>query len=74
VSVKLTLILSIEATNLLSELTFRIREQSNTSLSFSDPYLLEKISYSYKQLKDPEITQLYRQYKSALKRSINRVA
>ena len=66
--------LSTEAINLLSKLTFRIRKQSNTSFRFSDPHLLEKISYSYKRLNDPETTQLYRQYKLALKRSVNGLA
>jgi len=66
--------LSTEAINLLSKLAFRIRKQSNTSFRFSDPHLLEKISYSYKRLNDPETTQLYRQYKLALKRSVNGLA
>lgn len=66
--------LSTEAINLLSKLTLRIRKQSNKSFCFSDPQLLEKISYTYKQINDPEITQLYRQYKLALKKSINGLA
>jgi len=55
-------------------LTLRIRKQSNKSFSFSDPRLLEKISYAYKRLNDPEITQLYKQYKFALKKSVNGLA
>ena len=66
--------LSTEAINLLSKLTFRIRKQSKKPFSFSDPRLLEKISYAYKRLNDPEITQLYKQYKLELKRSVNGLA
>ena len=63
--------LSTEAMNLLSKLAFRIRKLGLKSFSFSDPLLLEKISHAYKRLNDPETTQLYRQYKMALKRSVN---
>ena len=66
--------LSTDAINLLSKLTLRIRKQSNKSFSFSDPRLLEKISSTYKRLNDPEITQLYKQYKLALKKSVNGLA
>jgi len=63
--------LSTETINLLSQIILRIQKQSDLPLSFSDPYLLEKISSAYKRVNDPEINQLYRQYKSALKRSVN---
>jgi len=63
--------LPTETINLLSMLTLRIRKQSNKPLSFSDPRLLEKISYRYKKVDDPEINELYQQYKSSLKRSVN---
>jgi len=66
--------LSTETINLLSKLVIRIRQQSNKSFRFSDPRLLEKISSAYKRLNDPEVTQLYKQYKLALKRSINGLA
>jgi len=63
--------LPTEVINMLSKLVLLIRKQSKKTLKFSDPHLLEKISYRYKRLNDPEITQLYRQYKLALKKSIN---
>ena len=66
--------LSTETINLLSKLIIRIRKQSKQPFSFSDPRLLEKISCAYKRVNDPEITLLYRQYKSALKRSVNGLA
>jgi len=66
--------LSTETINLLSKITLRIRKQSDNSFSFADPRLLEKISYTYKRVNDPEINQLYRQYKTALKRSVNGLA
>ena len=66
--------LSTEVINLLSKITLRIRKQTNKAFSFSDPRLLEKISYTYKRVDDPEITHLYKQYKVALKRSVNGLA
>jgi len=66
--------LSTEALNLLSKVTLRISKRSNKSFSFSDPRLLEKLSYSYKRVNDPEINQLYGQYKLALKKSVNGLA
>ena len=62
--------LSTEALNLLSMVTLRIRKASGTSFSFSDPKLLEKISYKYKRINDPEINGLYKKFKQALKRSL----
>lgn len=66
--------LSTETINLLSKLTLRMRKQSNKSFNFSDPKLLEKISCAYKKINDPEINELYQQYKFSLKKSVNGVA
>lgn len=63
--------LSTEALNLLSMITLRIRKVSGKHFSFSDPKLLEKISYKYKRINDPEINGLYKQFKQALKRSLS---
>ena len=63
--------LSTEALNLLSMTTLRIRKASGKHFSFSDPKLLEKISYKYKRIDDPEINGLYREFKQALKRSLS---
>jgi len=63
--------LSTEALNLLSMTTLRIRKASGKHFSFSDPKLLEKISYKYKRINDPEINDLYREFKQALKRSLS---
>ena len=63
--------LSTEALNLLSMTTLRIRKASGKHFSFSDPKLLEKISYKYKRIDDPEINGLYREFKKALKRSLS---
>lgn len=62
--------LSTEALNLLSMTTVRIRKASGKHFSFSDPKLLEKISYKYKRIDDPEINGLYKEFKQALKRSL----
>jgi len=63
--------LSTEALNLLSMVTLRIRKISGTKLQFSDPRLLEKVSYRYKRINDPELNELYKQYKLALRQSIH---
>ena len=63
--------LSTEALNLLSMVTVRIRKASGKHFSFSDPKLLEKISYKYKRLNDPEITGLYKAFKAAVKQSLH---
>jgi len=62
--------LSTEALNLLSMLMLRIRKASGKQLSFSDPRLLEKISYKYKRINEPEINILYKEFKQALKNSL----
>ena len=63
--------LSTEALNLLSMITVRISKASGKHFSFYDPKLLEKISYIYKRINDPEINRLYRDFKQALKRSLS---
>jgi len=63
--------LSTEALNLLSMITLRIRKASGKHMSFSDPRLLEKISYKYKRLNDPEINGLYKEFKQAVKNSLH---
>ena len=63
--------LSTEALNLLSMITLRIRKISGKRVSFSDPKLLEKISYKYKRINDPEINGLYKEFKQAMKRSLS---
>lgn len=62
--------LSTEALNLLSMITVRIRKASGKHFSFSDPRLLEKISYKYKRIDDPEINGLYKEFKQAVKHSL----
>ena len=62
--------LSTEALNLLSMVTVRIRKASGNQFSFDDPKLLEKISYKYKRINDPEINNLYKAFKQALKDSL----
>ncbi len=62
--------LSTEALNLLSMITVRIRRISGKHFSFSDPRLLEKISYKYKRIDDPEINGLYKEFKQAVKHSL----
>ena len=62
--------LSTEALNLLSMITVRIRKASGKNFSFSDPKLLEKISYKYKRINDPEINSLYKAFKQAVKDSL----
>lgn len=52
-------------------ITMRIRKVSGKHFSFSDPKLLEKISYKYKRINDPEINTLYKDFKQALKRSLS---
>lgn len=63
--------LSTEALNLLSMTTVRVRKASGKHFSFSDPKLLEKISYNYKRIDDPEINGLYKKFKQAMKRSLS---
>lgn len=63
--------LSTEAINLLSRITLQIRKLSDQHLRFSDPRLLEKISYKTKRINDPQVNALYRKYKEALKLSVN---
>jgi len=63
--------LSTEAINLLSKITLQIRKLSDQHLRFSDPRLLEKISYKTKRINDPEVNALYKRYKEALKISVN---
>jgi len=62
--------LSTEALNLLSMITIRIRKASGKPVSFADPKLLEKISYKYKRIDDPEINGLYKEFKQAVKHSL----
>ena len=62
--------LSTEVLNLLSMITVRIRKISGKHFSFSDPKLLEKISYKYKRINDPEINGLYKEFKQAVKYSL----
>ena len=64
-------LLSTEALNLLSMVTVRLRKASGKHFSFSDPKLLEKISYKYKRIDDPEITGLYKAFKEAVKQSLS---
>ena len=63
--------LSTEALNLLSMIILRIRKISGKHFSFSDPKLLEKVSYKYKRINDPEINGLYINFKQAMKRSLS---
>lgn len=63
--------LSTEAITLLSRITLRIRKVSDKRLRFTDPRLLQKVSYKTKRINDPEINALYRQYKTAMKLSVN---
>ena len=48
-----------------------LSKASGKHFSFYDPVLLEKISYKYKRINDPEINRLYKDFKQALKRSLS---
>ena len=62
--------LSNDAIQLLSKVSLRISKLSGKRVRLTDPQLLEKISYKYKRINDPAITDLYKQFKQAMKQSL----
>ena len=63
--------LSSEVLDLISELAASILKHSGIGFRYTDPKLLQRISYRYKKLNHPEVNDLYRKYKQALKACVN---
>ncbi|MFT5656024.1 MAG: hypothetical protein ACI9XU_001749 [Arenicella sp.] len=63
--------LSIETLEWLSQLTVEILKTSGKGFVYNDPFILPKIRSRVKKLKDPMITELYFEFKEALKKSVN---
>ena len=62
--------LSNDAIQLLSKVSLHIGKLSGKRVRLTDPQLLEKISYKYKRIDDPAVTDLYKQFKQAMKQSL----
>jgi len=58
--------LSDETLDIITELTCEIKKASGKSFRFNDPFLLPRIHRRVRQIKDPEITAIYKRLKTAL--------
>lgn len=63
--------LSTETLELISRLTNEILKVSGEGFVYNDPFMLPKIRRRVKKLKNPAITELYLEFKQALKESVN---